>query len=120
MRKRNKPSEGVVAMQDLKGAFEGLSHMIQPTPAPASASAALSIRAWAVQQLLRKSKERGGEWLSVHAVCRMITIFGSCEHLANIYLVLIGDADNDFIQGWVLDQLQLYDMQGIDSTDGLM
>jgi hypothetical protein len=50
----------------------------------------------------------------------MITIFGLREHLADIYLVLGSDTNDNFIQRWVLDQLQLYDMQGTDSTDGSM
>jgi hypothetical protein len=128
VRKRNKPSEGIAAMHDLRGAFEGLSRIIQPTPAtatapapaPAPAPAALSNSMWAVQQLLRKSKEHGKEWLSVDAVHRMITIFGLHEHLADIYLVLISDTNDNFIQQWVLDQLPLYDMQGTDSADNSM
>jgi hypothetical protein len=89
-------------------------------PAPAPASAALLNSMWVVQQLLRKSKECGKEWLSVDAICRMIIIFGLYEHLADIYLVLVSDTNNNFIQQWVLDQLLLYDVLGTDSADNLM
>jgi hypothetical protein len=75
---------------------------------------------WAVQQLLRKSKEHGKEWLLADTLHRMITIFGLREHLADIYLVLVSNTNDNFIQRWVLDQLPLYDVQGTDSVDNSM
>ena len=115
-RKRNKSAPSIMMINDLKGAFQDLTHIIQQPPETPSQSST-SVRAQVAQKLYEKFNELGSEYLPPGDVDDILMLFYNDTDAAEFYLAIVDRQTPTFIRRWVQNRLES-DHKGSGSSAG--